>query len=190
MFRFSRQQIKRMARLFNITPHENYAISPEHALCIFLRRMAYPNWLVDLEHLFGYSSTALSKVCGDVLTHIHNKFKYRFRLSSDGWSREDLNTVACCVGFIDGTVRRICRPSTNQKYCYNGHKRKHGLKFQSLVAPNCLIAHLHGPLSRDYESRYHRLHCVLLEKACCLSEATSSLPCPHEWLTYDVRGGR
>ncbi|DBA00414.1 TPA: hypothetical protein N0F65_012945 [Lagenidium giganteum] len=28
MFRFSRQQIKRMARLFNITPHENYDISP------------------------------------------------------------------------------------------------------------------------------------------------------------------
>ncbi|DBA00415.1 TPA: hypothetical protein N0F65_012946 [Lagenidium giganteum] len=50
--------------------------------------MAYPNRLVDLEHLLGYS---------------------------------------------------------NQKYCYNGHKRKHGLKFQSLVAPNGLIAHLHAP---------------------------------------------
>ncbi|DAZ99938.1 TPA: hypothetical protein N0F65_008745 [Lagenidium giganteum] len=114
--------------------------------------MAYPNRLVDLEHLFGYSSIALSKVCGDVLTHIHNKFKFLFRLSSHGWSREDLGRfsravehkgapISCCVGFIDGT-------------CYNGHKRKHGIKFQSLVAPNGLIAHLHGPLPASRHDAY------------------------------------
>ena len=35
-------------------------------------------------------------------------------------------------------------------YCivvvYNGHKRAHGLKFQSVVIPNGLIAHLYGPV--------------------------------------------
>jgi hypothetical protein len=30
----------------------------------------------------------------------------------------------------------------------NGHKRVHGLKFQSIVIPNGLISHLYGPIER------------------------------------------
>jgi hypothetical protein len=43
-----------------------------------------------------------------------------------------------CWGFIDGTVRPICRPQQNQNLVFNGHKRVHGLKFQSIVIPNGL----------------------------------------------------
>ena len=43
-------------------------------------------------------------------------------------------------GFVDGTVRPITRPGENQRLLYNGHKRVHGLKFQSVVLPNGLIA--------------------------------------------------
>ena len=39
-----------------------------------------------------------------------------------------------CVGFIDGTLRPICRPTYYQEVCHNGHKRKHCLKFQSVIA--------------------------------------------------------
>lgn len=52
----------------------------------------------------------------------------------------------CCL-FIDGTVRQMCRPKRLQKEAFNGHKRHHGLKFQSLVAPNDLIVNLHGLMS-------------------------------------------
>ena len=52
-----------------------------------------------------------------------------------------------CVGFLDGTVRPICRPQQNQREVYNGHKRLHALKFQSLIYPNGIIGHLHGPMS-------------------------------------------
>ena len=38
-----------------------------------------------------------------------------------------------CFGFIDGNVRRIARPNKNQRNVYNGHKRVHALKFQSVV---------------------------------------------------------
>lgn len=31
-----------------------------------------------------------------------------------------------CFGFIDGTVRPICRPDQNQREVYNGHKWVHG----------------------------------------------------------------
>ena len=50
-----------------------------------------------------------------------------------------------CFGFIDGTVREIARPKFNQRVMYNGHKRVHGIKFQSVVTPNGITANLCGP---------------------------------------------
>ena len=55
-----------------------------------------------------------------------------------------------CWGFVDGTVRPICRPGMDQ-VMYNGHKQIHALKFQSATAPNGLTAHLFGPV----EGRRH-----------------------------------
>ena len=46
---------------------------------------------------------------------------------------------------------KIARPKNNQREVYNGHKRVHALKFQSVVLPNGLIANLNGP----YEGRRH-----------------------------------
>ena len=49
---------------------------------------------------------------------------------------------------MDGTVRPICRPEENQRSVYNGHKRVHALKFQSIALPNGLIGHLFGPTGK------------------------------------------
>ena len=54
-----------------------------------------------------------------------------------------------CFGFIDGTVRPIARPGTNQRILYNGHKRVYSLKFQAVAIPNGLIAHLCGPVGKN-----------------------------------------
>ena len=56
-----------------------------------------------------------------------------------------------CFGFIDATVRQISNPGENQRILYNGHKRVHSLKFQSVALPNGLIANLYGPV----EGRRH-----------------------------------
>ena len=48
--------------------------------------------------------------------------------------------------FVDGTVRPICCPKQNQRVVYNGHKRVHSLKFQSVVVPSGVIAYLYGPV--------------------------------------------
>jgi hypothetical protein len=53
-----------------------------------------------------------------------------------------------CFGFVDGTVRQICRPGKNQRVVYNGHKRVHALKFQSVALPNGIIANLYGPVGK------------------------------------------
>ncbi|KAK3717083.1 hypothetical protein QZH41_000443 [Actinostola sp. cb2023] len=51
-----------------------------------------------------------------------------------------------CFGFIDGTVRPISRPGEHQRVVYNGQKRVHSLKFQSLALPNGLIGNMYGPV--------------------------------------------
>ena len=56
-----------------------------------------------------------------------------------------------CFEFSDGTVCKIAGPKGYQQTVYNGHKRVHGIKFQSVVLPNGLIANLNGP----YEGRRH-----------------------------------
>ena len=49
-----------------------------------------------------------------------------------------------CWGFIDRTVRPVCRPGENQRAIHNGHKRVHSIKFQSVALPNGLVDHLYG----------------------------------------------
>ena len=56
-----------------------------------------------------------------------------------------------CWGFIDGTVRPVARPGEHEKVLFNGHKRVHVIKCQSIVAPNGLIVNLLGPV----EGRRH-----------------------------------
>ncbi|ETM48914.1 hypothetical protein L914_06619 [Phytophthora nicotianae] len=58
-------------------------------------------------------------------------------------------------GFIDGTIRRIGKPLGNaeQHALYSGHKRCHGIKFQSVTTPDGIISHLFGPA----EGRLHDL---------------------------------
>ena len=53
-----------------------------------------------------------------------------------------------CFGFVDGTVRPITQPGENQRVLYNGHKRVHAIKFQSVALPNGLIANMFGLVSK------------------------------------------
>ncbi|KAJ8914165.1 hypothetical protein NQ315_016244 [Exocentrus adspersus] len=47
-------------------------------------------------------------------------------------------------GFIDGTIRPICRPTINQRQYYSGHKRVHCVKYQSLLCPDGIVVSLKG----------------------------------------------
>ena len=46
---------------------------------------------------------------------------------------------------------RCCRPIVFQEAVSNGHKRGHGLKFQSVLFPDGMLGHLFGPV----EGRRH-----------------------------------
>ena len=81
---------------------------------------------------------------------LYNQHCHRLRNFNQAWlSHANLQTYAW--GFVDRTVRPVCRPGNLQRSLYNGHKRVHAIKFQSVVAPNGLIANLCGPV----EGRRH-----------------------------------
>jgi hypothetical protein len=67
-------------------------------------------------------------------------------------------------GFIDGTLRKTCRPTYFQKRTYSGHKRCHGLKFQSVTVPDGLMACLYGPINGNRHDSYMLAQSELLPK--------------------------
>lgn len=72
--------------------------------------------------------------------------------------------VATVWGFIDGTLRKTCRPSYFQKLLYSGHKRCHGIKFQSIVTPDGLFACMYGPITGNRHDSYMLARSGLMER--------------------------
>ena len=131
-------------------------------LCVVLRRLAYPCRLKDLEDIFGRPREDISVIFNDTLLHLFNVWQNLLNTLMHPWLTADRlaryaeavhrKAPLCNVwGFIDGTVRPICRPTVGQRLVYNGHKRIHALKFQSVSTPDGIIAHLYGPV----EGRRH-----------------------------------
>lgn len=164
--RFEKQDIPRLVEGFRlpdkiICPDRTTATSFE-AVLITLRRLVYPNRLCDLEPVFGRPSCALSQISNTTLDLIYDNIGHLLHTFDQPWLHDGLEDFAAAVsaqgaplqsvwGFIDGTVRPICRPKENQEVCYNGHKRLHSLKYQSIACPNGLIANMFGPV----EGRRH-----------------------------------
>jgi hypothetical protein len=116
--------------------------------------------------IFGRSSDELSRIITHVLDYLFTTFRHLLDSFDDQrLTPTKLNIFAEAIsnkggllsktwGFIDGTVRPINRPSWNQRQVYNGHKRVHSIKFQSVMTPDGIISHLTGPwVGRRHDSR-------------------------------------
>lgn len=167
-FRFEKNDIPRLAESLRVPQviytDSGHNVSGIEGLCILLRRLAYPNRLIDLEQFFGRSSTALSKIIDCMTHHIYFNFNYLLtNLRNLHWLNLDRlrnysqaiqnkgAPIPNCWGFIDGTTRGICRPTENQEAYYSGHKRYHCVKYQAVVTPDGMIVSLKGA----YEGRKH-----------------------------------
>lgn len=164
MFRFSRPDIYRLVDALHINEeYRAYNGSKETGLYCFLmllRRLAYPNRLSDLVHIFFKSEPVITMLVHELLEDIHDKWKHKLTDLDQEWIKPDVFAAAISRrgapmpnvwGFIDGTARQICRPTENQADYYSGHKRFHCLKYQSVVTPNGLITNMYGPI----EGRRH-----------------------------------
>jgi len=171
-FRFYKHDIYILADLFgipeNVTCSNGSKFPKIEALCIFLRRFAYPCRYGDLIEKFGRSVPELSMISNHITNLLYNNLAHKLSDFNQIWLspqklREYADAISekgasidFCWGLVDGTVRPVCRPGRDQRALYNGHKRVHAIKFQSVVAPNGLIANLYGPM----EGRRH--DCALL----------------------------
>ena len=101
----------------------------------------------------------LSMISNTVLNYIYDNHHPRLR----DWNRTFLSVAKleeyaqaisdrgaalknCFCFIIDGRV--MCRPDKNQREVYNGHKKVHGLQFQSVSLPNGMISNLYGPVGK------------------------------------------
>ncbi|XP_031554794.1 uncharacterized protein LOC116291725 [Actinia tenebrosa] len=164
MFRFQKNDMEHLLDCLQIPEHfvcsQRTKATGMEALMILLRRLAYPNRWCDLVPIFGRPESELSLIFNKVLDDIYDRFKHLLESLDLIWLDPQLFSQVIydkgapleqCWGFIDGTPRPIARPTANQRIMYSGHKRTHCLKFQSVQAPNGLIAHMYGPI----EGRRH-----------------------------------
>ena len=113
--------------------------------------------------MFGRSVHELSLINNTFLNFMYTRWSHLLQTMNQPWlSTLNLELYADKIhskgaalnnfwGFVDGTVRPVCRPGSNQRILYNGHKRVHSIKFQAASAPNGLCAHLSGP----FEGKKH-----------------------------------
>ena len=159
-FRFRKNEIPRLAEALDIP--ETFFLPPRHNKSLrLLRRLTYPCFYSDLIPRFGQLIPELSMIYNIVLDHIYNTRGHRI----SQWNNPILDHVSLeryaeaihdkgaaldnCIGFIDGTVRSICRPGELQRVVYKGHKRVYALKkFQSFSLPNGMIANMCGPVGK------------------------------------------
>ena len=127
---------------------------------MLLKRLAYPCGYGDLIYRFGRLVPVFSMATNHVLDYINNTHSHLITQ----WNHTMLSPRALevyaetihgkgtalknCFGFVYGTVRPIARPGEHQRIMYNGHKRVHALKFQSLALPIGLIGNLYGPVGK------------------------------------------
>lgn len=169
LFRFTKKDIGRLVTAVGwvgfLTERNRYSCSPLLVACVILRRLTTPSRWRDLEFLFGRHGAQLSEIfwegveqmledrCDLITGPINSSFLANRAHIYAAAIKDKCHALSNCIGFIDGTVIAIARPSRNavQNVAYNGHKRKHALKYQAVTTPDGLILHAAGPI----EGRRH-----------------------------------
>ena len=144
-FYFEKQDIPRLARAHRLPQKfvcsSGTVANDVEALCLLLRRFAYPCRYSDLIPRFGRSVHEMPQVMGEITGYTSAIFGHLLRTMNQPWLQpnkleeytlavyEKSSGLDNCWGFVDGTVRPICRPQKNQRIVYNGYKRVHALKF-------------------------------------------------------------
>jgi hypothetical protein len=124
------------------------------AFCMMCFKYAWPTRLGTMVKTFGSSTCRMSRIVSALRRLIFARF--RGNLSTPPVLAPHQLDVFCaavqkksglgsCFGFIDGTVRDICKPSALQGPLYNGKDRKHALKYQAVTTPDGMFLQLAGP---------------------------------------------
>jgi hypothetical protein len=157
-FRFERFEVHAIIQRLDLP---NVVVSSERdrapifeVFCMMCAKYAFPKRFCDLLREFCRSTSAMSRLISTLRKLLYSRFAQRLRhpppLSQEQCACFASKCRAVCghpvvVGFIDGTVREICRPTKLQGPLYNGKDRIHSLKYQAINTPDGTIRHLGGP---------------------------------------------
>ena len=157
-FRVEKADIPLLVKALQVPPnfkcYNGIIFDGTETLYIELKRFAYPCRYWDMISMFGRSVEELCMISNEVVHWIYNVYRHRVtRWNHAIMDHASLSTypdaihnkgaaLDNCFGFVNGTVRPISRPIVNKRTVYNGNKRVHALKFQSVTLPNGLIGQL------------------------------------------------
>jgi len=182
LFRFDPYEILHMcnACLFPAvmyTPDRDCFFAYE-GLCVALHKLAFPTRGSSGVALFGRSAPALSRIRRYFMTYFVGRFgsliqfdplKYTARLPAWAAAIHGKLNAGYHNGFIDCKLVGVARPTPSrsnpavqqignynaiQQALYSGHKRKHGLKFESITGAHGLFMGFSG----GWDGRRHDSH--------------------------------
>ena len=167
-FRFQKRDFTLLVEVMQIpdviTCYQRSVCSGLEALCIVLKRLAYPCHYANMIPRLARPVPMLCMINNLMMDLIYQMHGHRILQ----WNNALLNPRALqeyatsitaqgspldnCFGFIDGTVRLISKPGQTQHIVYNGHKRGHAIKFQSIVLPKGMIDNMFGPVGKLHKT--------------------------------------
>ena len=131
---------------------DRHVIPSDAALCVLLKRLAFPCRLSDMISRFGWPEPTLCIIFNHMLNLVYHRFTHLLdSFEQPLLSREKLTQYAEFIydkkWCIEELSRNCCRPEEMQRCLYNGHHRTHGLKYQSVTCPNGMITNFFGPVA-------------------------------------------
>ncbi|KAF7334803.1 DDE Tnp4 domain-containing protein [Mycena sanguinolenta] len=146
------------------------------ALCLLLARFRSAGDQFDLSMQYNRSQSAISEVVNELTEYLDDTWSHLLDFDTNGLlTRTRMQIYADAIhaagaplrhiwGFIDCTIRCMCRPSWWQRQVYNGHKKVHANKFQAVKTPDGMIAHLFGPIEGRRNDNHLLAESKILEK--------------------------
>jgi hypothetical protein len=124
------------------------------AVCMMCFKYARPMQLGTMVRTFGSSVSRMSRIISVIRRLIFARFRgsmahpralQQQEIEMFCAAVQKKSGLSTCFGFIDGTVRPMCKPSVLQGSCYNGKDRQHALKYQGVTTPDGMFLQLAGP---------------------------------------------
>ncbi|KAJ7302650.1 hypothetical protein DFH08DRAFT_722830 [Mycena albidolilacea] len=156
------EELEDLARCLKIPKifrtRNRYTFERVEALCLLIAWFQLAGDQCELSMKYNRSQTAISEVVNKLVEFLDDRWAHLLEFDHNGLlMTQRLQLYADAIhmkgsllrliwGFIDCTIRCMCRPSWWQQQVYNGHKKVHALKFQAIRLPDGLIGHLFGPI--------------------------------------------
>lgn len=185
-FGFKLDELQSVIDAFDMPPgfstRTGHVFRGEEGVLVMLLRFRTADNLTRLTWYTGRNIAAISEGVRWMVEYVNRKFAHlvddrsftswesRFDDFAEAFARSRPGglPVDSLIGFIDGKLYPVARPTRGQQAVYSGHKRIHGLKVQGIVFPNgiqpypfmCL-----GSRHDGYGLRASRILDIL--RACC-----------------------